>query len=830
MKKIIAYLLLTFVAVGQTTFNNLTVKTNLTFGQTLTAGTTAVSAAEVSYLDGVTNGIQGQINARFARASGLSTLYTLGDSIANGSAATTFGQAWPALFAASWGLTEQRLAYGSARIIDYYWQSCPPFIYTNSFAGNVATAPSSNLGSYVWAVGMGDYNGMRDYGTSAAYQAFSKAGFLSLGVHLAVTNKTLASSATASGTWVANTNLGGFLTTTNSASSLTFTNIVGDTLYVAYIVTATNDFGGVTVSVNGTNYGTFEATGGYGNRTWDNGSDVSIPTYISPDGNGKLWYMPRVVRIPLGMSSRHTVIVTASGATTTAPSGVLWVAGNGQRRMSVNTGPVVLFSGTLRQATYTGSGSNLAAGQFSGFIREVVDTLRSDGLMVFYVPSEQWFNEFTEMSGDNVHPSNTGHSTIANAFSDVFSTYQSPRASLSRAGALPSGVSIGQNPATSGDLRLPAASSIVWRNSSGTAGVSITNSGTALEIDAPNSSGSIIRSYLWRGDAFPMRSETYGTFTAGSPVAANQNATFGLSSGTAVLNQHVVTEAQSGTGGFAIHDTALTRSSSGSGEANIYRSQVGGRNIFRVTAGGRLLVDTATSGTGTSSRFGTGTDSSDTVLISYGTSAVNRELQIGAGAINMVLNDGTSTAVTLPIQSNGGGVIIGTAASGSGSGLYINQSASDRRMTFTGSSSIDVVLNSTGATGQALTINGSGGAVSFGASGTTNQSLAWSGGTGTDRRLQLGGNSIQVSLNSNGTSYQNLAIQASGGDLIVGSSSSSGIRFRASGGAAIFSGTGTPEAAVTAPIGSLFLRTDGGAGTTLYVKESGAGNTGWVGK
>ena len=44
------------------------------------------------------------------------------------------------------------------------------------------------------------------------------------------------------------------------------------------------------------------------------------------------------------------------------------------------------------------------------------------------------------------------------------------------------------------------------------------------------------------------------------------------------------------------------------------------------------------------------------------------------------------------------------------------------------------------------------------------------------------------------------------------------------------SGTGTPEAAVTAPIGSLFTRTDGGAATTLYVKESGAGNTGWVAK
>lgn len=43
-------------------------------------------------------------------------------------------------------------------------------------------------------------------------------------------------------------------------------------------------------------------------------------------------------------------------------------------------------------------------------------------------------------------------------------------------------------------------------------------------------------------------------------------------------------------------------------------------------------------------------------------------------------------------------------------------------------------------------------------------------------------------------------------------------------------GTGSPETVVTAPVGSLFLRTDGGANTTLYVKESGAGNTGWIAK
>lgn len=46
----------------------------------------------------------------------------------------------------------------------------------------------------------------------------------------------------------------------------------------------------------------------------------------------------------------------------------------------------------------------------------------------------------------------------------------------------------------------------------------------------------------------------------------------------------------------------------------------------------------------------------------------------------------------------------------------------------------------------------------------------------------------------------------------------------------IYTGTGTPEAAVTAPVGALFLRQDGGAATTLYVKTSGTGPTGWTAK
>jgi hypothetical protein len=44
-------------------------------------------------------------------------------------------------------------------------------------------------------------------------------------------------------------------------------------------------------------------------------------------------------------------------------------------------------------------------------------------------------------------------------------------------------------------------------------------------------------------------------------------------------------------------------------------------------------------------------------------------------------------------------------------------------------------------------------------------------------------------------------------------------------------GTGTPEAVVTASPPAIYFNRSGGAGTTVYLKESGtATNVGWVGK
>ena len=77
-----------------------------------------------------------------------------------------------------------------------------------------------------------------------------------------------------------------------------------------------------------------------------------------------------------------------------------------------------------------------------------------------------------------------------------------------------------------------------------------------------------------------------------------------------------------------------------------------------------------------------------------------------------------------------------------------------------------------------------------------------------------------VAINFTDSTGQSGQITAGGG----------GTRYFTNSTAFLGSGNGSPEGSIAAPIGSLWTRLDGGAGTTLYVKESGTGNTGWVAK
>lgn len=94
-----------------------------------------------------------------------------------------------------------------------------------------------------------------------------------------------------------------------------------------------------------------------------------------------------------------------------------------------------------------------------------------------------------------------------------------------------------------------------------------------------------------------------------------------------------------------------------------------------------------------------------------------------------------------------------------------------------------------------------------------------------DSRVQVGSDTLR--LRAGGVDY----VRLNGGTFNVGAADAITPTVVAMfGSCKIFTGAGTPDGVVTASRGSIFMRYDGGAGTCLYVKESGSGNTGWVAK
>lgn len=109
-------------------------------------------------------------------------------------------------------------------------------------------------------------------------------------------------------------------------------------------------------------------------------------------------------------------------------------------------------------------------------------------------------------------------------------------------------------------------------------------------------------------------------------------------------------------------------------------------------------------------------------------------------------------------------------------------------------------------------------------------------GTGTDANAA----GISIDLAGSGTAAQGIFIDATGGgttgDLLDLRNNSvqlfkvktNGYVQFGNGGPIVGFGTGSPEGVITGVRGSTWKRTDGGTGTTLYIKEAGTGNTGWV--
>ena len=101
---------------------------------------------------------------------------------------------------------------------------------------------------------------------------------------------------------------------------------------------------------------------------------------------------------------------------------------------------------------------------------------------------------------------------------------------------------------------------------------------------------------------------------------------------------------------------------------------------------------------------------------------------------------------------------------------------------------------------------------------------------GATNFIETAGASSIVSIGN----YGNLSstTHAGSGTLLtsIGNSNPQGDFMAYGGDVKDLKGSGSPEGVVTAPVGSTYRRSNGGTGTTFYVKETGSGNTGWIAK
>lgn len=259
-------------------------------------------------------------------------------------------------------------------------------------------------------------NDQRTYTTNTYKQGAFKAGHMALLAWLAIPDarKQYGQNADSeTGTWTDTIVYGGALGRQSivGTSTITFT-AYGSVVYVATILQ--NSINAVfTVSVDGVVKGTYQCMPG--NST----------TITSING---LTYMPALIRIPGLSEASHSVVITVSTASTSNPVYVLWVAGNQGHR--TKDGPNVWVGNVPRftSSGYSGSGgSDAVVAIFNDMIRQNVDTLSADGLNIALVDSAARLNPAVDLDVDGVHPDNSGHAIIAEAFLEAINQIQKPR-------------------------------------------------------------------------------------------------------------------------------------------------------------------------------------------------------------------------------------------------------------------------------------------------------------------------------------------------------------------------------------------------------------------
>ncbi|MDH4164741.1 MAG: SGNH/GDSL hydrolase family protein [Nitrospirota bacterium] len=316
------------------------------------------------------------------------TSSAFGDSIANGTGASTTDLCFRRLVEIDngWNMTNRSISGRQAA----------------DFADNVLGLSVSNDHVAIMLLG---FNDMRAKGTDATALACYRRtvnaflAWLSMPANRAL--KAQSASVTYSGTWSNSSVFGGGMVKYSSANGSTATfKLYGTVAYVC-ILQYSGSTRAFQISVDGVDKGTYH------------GSD--FPATV----NGRV-YSPYLIRISGLTEAEHTVVLTVVNGTGNAY--FCWAAAPGGKK--TKSGPYVYLGNCLRMNA-TGyisggadwdNGSDDAVRQYNEAMRTDVASLAGDGLPVTLVDACSYYNILTDLDTDNIHPNDTGHSHVADAF------------------------------------------------------------------------------------------------------------------------------------------------------------------------------------------------------------------------------------------------------------------------------------------------------------------------------------------------------------------------------------------------------------------------------
>ena len=770
-------------------------------------------------------------------ASSATDLFVIGDSFSYGAGATQYTNTWASVYAQSIALSATNLANGSFSVSDANWVAFSGWTVTNATGPSsyVFSSPSTINENQNWSILIG-FNDIRTLGTSAGVYRKGLDHLIHwLGIPTSA-KRTAQSPDASTGSWtpIPWSNGMGAIGASSSSGTLTWSNVIGSEIYVGYLGWGTNFGGSLQVQVDGvtiTNFTTANAA--YGNREYINGSDANIPDHNGPYGNGKIDFCPQVVRVTdLGFSA-HTVVVTAS----VNPVYVLWCAGNGWRR-TARMGPNV-FVGTIpRQSPWTSGGTDAAHAQFNSQVVAAVNAAKSSLLRVAVAQSSSKYDPAIHQSVDLVHPNDSGHSAIAEAFADNFAQ----------------------------DLTSIISGQGVSSGSSGGAGVftSLNVSGTSTLVGNVTGNGRLLMLPVAQPGGFSHRFGFGGVSATGVQILASDTA---LDRVLTLSGNSVVANVNSSGAGANLSLGTLHQTVAVQGHATVAQTLgVTGAATFS----DRLLVLPTAQIGGYAHRFGQNGGTASGVTLQTGDTTLDRMLTINGNSITATVNS-TAAAAGISIGTVGqnltvaGSETVGSTMTVAGlstlnDGLTVYKSMSQSSgiqygeiiqggINQSGSASqtmllLDAITSSLGSGNQRFidakddsnsrfyvtldgrivteTIQGTTGHLFRGVFSTDSRVLI-EPSQNIDRQLAIRGNSIDVTL-ANGTGSQNLSLNSGGATVIVGGmlQVTTGIEL-GSGGPTITFGAVAPSSAQ--PNGSTYHRSAGGP-PWFYVREAGA----WVGK